>query len=163
MNGVDIAILVILGIFMLKGLLRGLIKELFSLVGLVAGSLVAFHFHPPLAQWLQESFGFAPLVCVISAFLSLFLVILTLFTAAGYVVSRSISLLLLDGVNLVAGGCFGLFQGVVTLALVLFGLSLGSLPDTLESQLRKSQLAPPFVELGKNMFTRGQEEIKKRL
>ena len=163
MNGVDIAILVTLGIFMLKGLLRGLIKEFFSLVGLVAGSLAAFHLHPPLAQWLQESFGLAPLICVISAFLSLFLTILTLFTAVGYIVSRSISLLLLDGINLVAGGCFGLFQGVVALALVLFGLSLGSLPATVSKQIDKSQLAPPFVTLGENMFTRGQEAIKKRL
>ncbi|PLX98004.1 MAG: colicin V production protein [Desulfuromonas sp.] len=163
MNGIDIAILVILGIFMLKGLLRGLIKELFSLVGLVAGSLAAFHLHPPLAQWLQESFGFAPLICVISAFLVLFLTILTLFTAAGYLVSRSISLLLLDGVNLVAGGCFGLFQGVVALALVLFGLSLGSLPDALHDRVERAQLAPPFVTLGENMFTRGQEAIKDRL
>jgi len=163
MNSIDIAILVTLGIFMLKGLLRGLIKELFSLVGLVAGSLAAFHLHPPLAQWLQESFGFAPLICVISAFLTLFLTILTLFTAAGYLVSRSISLLLLDGVNLVAGGCFGLFQGVVALALVLFGLSLGSLPDALDDRVDRSQLAPPFVTLGENMFTRGQEAIKDRL
>ena len=163
MNGIDIAILVTLGIFMLKGLLRGLVKEFFSLVGLVIGSLAAFHFHPPLAEWLQESFGFAPLICVISAFLALFLTILSLFTAAGYVVSRSISLLLLDGINLVAGGCFGLFQGVVALALVLFGLSLGSLPESVDTQVKKSQLAPPFVSLGEGMFTRGRDEIKKRM
>ena len=163
MNAIDIAILVVLGIFMLKGLFRGLVKELFSLIGLVAGSLAAFHLHPPLAEWLQESFNLAPLICVISAFLTLFLSILTLFTAIGYVVSRSISLLLLDGINLVAGGCFGLFQGVIALALVLFGLSLGTLPEALNDRIDRSELAPPFVILGENMFTRGRDVIEKQL
>jgi len=163
MNGIDIAILVTLGIFMLKGLLRGLIKELFSLIGLVAGSLAAFHLHPPLAQWLQESFGWGAKICVIGSFLALFLTILTLFTALGYVVSRSISLLLLDGVNRVAGGCFGICQGVIGLSLVLFGLSLGTLPSALGERIEHSQLTPPFVALGKSMFTQGREAIEKHL
>ncbi len=160
MNGVDIAILMVLGIFILKGLLRGLLKELCSLVGLVAGSLIAFHLHPPLAKWLQETFDFGPRVCVIGAFLLLFLLILAIFTALGYLLSRSISILLLGGLNQVVGGVFGLAQGAIALALLLFGLSLGSLPDALQSRLDDSELAPPFVNLGERVFSKGREVIE---
>ncbi|MGW8312271.1 MAG: CvpA family protein, partial [Desulfuromonadales bacterium] len=41
MNGIDIVILVILCGFLLKGLLRGLLKEVCSLAGLFVGAFLA--------------------------------------------------------------------------------------------------------------------------
>ena len=44
MSLVDIVILVVLGLFLLKGVLRGLLKEVCSLLGLVLGGVLAFVF-----------------------------------------------------------------------------------------------------------------------
>jgi len=152
MNVVDIAILVILGAFLLKGLLRGLLKEACSLLGLLAGAFLAFRFHAPLAEALSESFAFPLQICVIVSFLVLFLVAVLVFAVLGYLLSRVVKLLFLGGFNRVAGGLFGLVQGGVLLALVLFGLSTAKLPTSFDRAFRGAQLAPPFVHLGESLF-----------
>lgn len=152
MNGADIAILGILGAFLLKGLLRGLLKETCSLLGLLLGSFLAFRFHAPLAEGLSEAFAFPLQICVIVSFMTLFLVTVLTFAILGYLLSRVVKLLFLGGFNRVAGGLFGLIQGGVLLALVLFGLSMVQLPGPFDRVLKGSQLAPPFVQLGGAIF-----------
>lgn len=159
MNGLDIAILITLGVFTLKGLLRGLLRELCSLIGIVAGSFFAFYFHPPLANWLADAVDLPPRISVIAAFLVLFLVTVSLFAVLGYLLSQSISVLFLGGVNQVVGGCFGLAQGVVLLAVVLFVFSLGTLSDGLQAIYDGSELAPPFVDLGEAVFSRTRDTV----
>ncbi len=152
MNFVDIAILVILGGFIIKGLLRGLLKEVCSLVGLLAGAFLAFRYHAPLAELMVTSFGLPARLCVIGAFLALFLATVMFFGVLGYLLSRFVKLIFLGGLNRVAGGFFGLVQGGVLLAVVLFGLSLANLPSAMQRSLKSSELAPPFVELGEAVF-----------
>ncbi len=152
MNVVDIAILVVLVVFTIKGLLRGLLKELCSLLGLVIGGFFAFHFHGPLATLLQESFKLPLKLAVGIAFFALFVGCVLFFTVLGYLLSRFIKLLFLGGMNKVAGGFFGLVQGCLLLALTLFALSLGPLPATLGPMITRSHLAPPFVQLGQFVF-----------
>ncbi|NCC77397.1 MAG: CvpA family protein [Clostridia bacterium] len=54
MNSLDLVLLVILTLFALKGALRGLLREVCSLVGLLAATLVASSFYAPLASQLQQ-------------------------------------------------------------------------------------------------------------
>jgi membrane protein required for colicin V production len=151
MNGLDIAILIILALFVIKGALRGLIKELCSLLGLVAAAGIAFHYYVPLAKTLAEMSQLPMQLCVIIALILLFVATMIIFTVIGVVLSRFVRLLFLGGFNRVLGALFSLFQGVFVLALVLYGLSLTQLPSAVKSQFRQSQLRPPFVELGDAM------------
>ena len=48
MNLFDIIILVVLILFALKGVVRGLVNEAFSLTGLILGGWVAYRFYPAL-------------------------------------------------------------------------------------------------------------------
>lgn len=152
MNGLDIAILVVLGMFLLAGLIRGLLKELCSLAGLGVGAVLAFRFHGPLAQSLAESLRLPEKVCVIATFLALLLASILLFAILGALLSRFVNLIFLGGINRIVGGLFGLVQGTVLLAILLFGFSLITLPDFLQRQKEGSQLAPPFVRLGEEVF-----------
>lgn len=148
MNVVDIAVLVVLGAFAVKGLVRGLFKELCSLLGLLAGAFLAFRFHPPLAESLTLSLRVPVGVGTVAAFLLLFLATFIFFAVLGHLLSRFVRLLFLGGLNRVAGGVFGLVQGVLLLTLVLFALSLAPLPEGLQPVFRGSELAPPFIHLG---------------
>lgn len=152
MNVVDIAILVILTAFLVKGLMRGLLKELCSLVGLLGGAVLAFSFHGPLADLLVQSLRFPPSVAVITAFLALFLTTILFFAVLGHLLSKFVNLLFLGGLNRLAGGFFGLAQGVVLLAVVLFALSLRPLPGFLKPAFKSSELSSPFVHLGEATF-----------
>ncbi|MCD6525896.1 MAG: CvpA family protein [Desulfuromonas sp.] len=148
MNGLDIAILVILALFVAKGALRGLLKELCSLLGLVAAAAIAFRFYAPLAQYLADLSSMPLQLCVIASLLVLFVATMIIFAVLGVVLSRFVKLLFLGGLNRVLGAFFSLLQGTLVLALVLYGLSLASLPKAAQPYFKNSQLQPPFVQLG---------------
>jgi membrane protein required for colicin V production len=152
MNVVDIAILVILAVFLVKGVVRGLLKEICSLVGLLGGAVLAFSYHASLADLLVESLRFSPSIAVVTAFLALFLTTILFFAVLGHLLSKFVNLLFLGGLNRLAGGFFGLAQGVVLLAVVFFALSLGPLPGFLQPVFKSSELAPPFIHLGEATY-----------
>jgi len=152
MNGVDIAILVILAAILLKGLWRGLIRETCALIGLLLGAFLAFRFHALLAESLAQAFKFPLSICVIVSFLAIFLATVLVFAIFGHLLSQAVKLLFLGGFNRVAGGLFGLLEGGILLALVLFGISTTQLPGSFRRQLENSQLSPPFMQLGKATF-----------
>ncbi|HKK00904.1 MAG TPA: CvpA family protein [Desulfuromonadales bacterium] len=157
MNWFDIAILVVLAAFALKGLLRGLLKELCSLIGLVAGLYLALRFSTPLAAEMTQAFHLPQKLCSIVAFSLLFLATFAFFTVLGYLLSRFVKLVFLGGLNRVAGGLFGLVQGGLLLALALFTLSLSPLPKRVRPVFSRSQLAPPFVHFGAAVVHGGRE------
>ncbi|MCK5826035.1 MAG: CvpA family protein [Desulfuromusa sp.] len=153
MGLIDIAIVVILCIFLLKGVFRGLLKEICSLLGLLLGGVFAFTFHLPLAQFLQDTFNLPAQLCIWGAFLSIFLLVVVLFGVIGFVLNRFVKLVFLGGFNRLAGAIFGIIQGVVILSMIVLALSSSVAPKTVRGKLEKSQLAPPFATLGKSIFT----------
>jgi membrane protein required for colicin V production len=152
MNPVDVAILVVLILFLIKGLVRGLLQELCALLGLAAGIVVAFRYHGPLAQWLSEVLRLSAAAGVATAFFLLLLITVLLFAVLGHLLSRYVNLLFLGGFNRVAGGLFGLAQGVVLLSVLLFAFDRHPFPKALQPVLAASQLAPPLVQLGESAY-----------
>lgn len=153
MGLIDIVILVILSFFLLKGIFRGLLKEICSLLGLVLGGVFAFTFHLPLAQLLQDSFNLPAQLCVWGSFLAIFLLLVFLFAVIGFVLNRFVKLIFLGGFNRLAGAMFGIIQGVVVLSMIVLALNSSAAPEAVRNKVRTSQLAPPFVTLGASIFS----------
>jgi membrane protein required for colicin V production len=63
----------------------------------------------------------------------------------------------MGGLNRVLGALFSLMQGVLILALVLYGLSHSALPRAVESSFDASRLRPPFVEFGSDLVRHSQK------
>jgi membrane protein required for colicin V production len=160
MNGIDIAIIVILCGFLLKGLLRGLLKEVCSLAGFFIGAFLAFRYHGPLADALLKQVDLPTQIAVAITFTVLFLATMTFFLVLGFLLSRFIKLLFLGGFNRLIGGLFGLFQGVLLLAVVVFALSLQPLPWGMDKVMKTAYLAPPFVDLGEAVLEGSQRVLK---
>ena len=160
MNGIDVAILVILCGFLLKGLLRGLLKEVCSLAGLFVGAFLAFRYHGPLADALLERVELPTQIAVAITFTVLFLATMVFFLVLGFLLSRFVKLLFLGGFNRLIGGAFGLSQGVLLLAVVLFALSLRPIPWGMDKMMKKAYLAPPFVGLGGAVLKGSQRVLK---
>ena len=160
MNGIDIAILVILCGFLLKGLLRGLLKEVCSLAGLFVGAFLAFRYHGPLADALLKQVDLPAEIAVAITFTVLFLATMIFFMVLGFLLSRIVKLLFLGGFNRLIGGFFGLSQGVLLLAVLLFALSLRPLPWDMDKVMKKAYLAPPFVDLGDAVLQGSQRVLK---
>ena len=160
MNGIDIAIILILCGFLLKGLLRGLLKEVCSLAGLFLGAFLAFRYHGPLAEALLEHVDLPTEMAVAITFTVLFLTTMIFFLVLGFLLSKVLKLLFLGGFNRLIGGLFGLSQGVLLLAVVLFAVSLRPLPWGMDKVMKQSQLAPPFVDLGDAVLQGSQRVLR---
>ena len=160
MNGIDIAILVILCGFLLKGLLRGLLKEVCSLAGLFVGAFLAFRYHGSLAEALLKQVDLPAEIAVAITFTVLFLATMIFFMVLGFLLSRIVKLLFLGGFNRLIGGFFGLSQGVLLLAVLLFALSLRPLPWGMDKVMKQAYLAPPFVDLGDAVLQGSQRVLK---
>ncbi|OEU59167.1 MAG: hypothetical protein BA870_00525 [Desulfuromonadales bacterium C00003094] len=162
MNLFDIAILLLLACFILKGLLRGLLRELCSLCGLFGGLFLAVRYHAPLAELLMERVAWPSQLCVVIAFAALLLLTVIFFGLLGFVLSRFIKLLFLGGFNRVAGALFGLVQGGLLLTLVLYGLSHSPLPPQVNGLFEQSQLAPPLVRFGDTLLHQGGQVLQQQ-
>ncbi|MEZ4601529.1 MAG: CvpA family protein [Syntrophotaleaceae bacterium] len=162
MNLLDITILAMLAVFVLKGLFRGLLRELCSLAGLFGGLFLAVRYHAPLAELLVDVLGWPAKACIIIAFVALFLLTVVFFGLLGFLLSRFVKLLFLGGFNRVAGGLFGLVQGGLLATLVLFALNRSPLPQIARNVFDQSQLAPPFVRFGEILLQQGREAAGNR-
>lgn len=153
LNFLDIAIIVVWIIFLIRGMWRGLLREICSLIGLLLGAVLANNFYPQLGKMLREIFGVPQVVSSISAFLVIFLVTVMVFGLVGVLLSKVVKQLFLGEVNHLAGGLFGVGEGVVLVAIALFVVTgIAGTPRFLQPVLEKSELAPPLIELGKKAF-----------
>lgn len=157
MNAVDIAIVTVLVVLLLKGLWLGLLHELCALAGLALGTVLAVRYHVPLAEALPTWASLPPWLAKIACFAALFLLTLICFGLLGVLLSRFLKLIFLGGFNRILGGLFGLLQGVLLLALALYGLYL---TDWLKETRQESRLAPPFVALGEQVMTGGRQLLQ---
>ncbi len=160
MGIVDIGILVILAFFLIKGIVRGLLKEVCSLLGLVLGGVFAFSFYLPLAQALQDKLNLPGQLSVWAAFLIIFLTFVVVFAVIGFVLHRFVKMVFLGGFNRLAGAIFGIVQGVVVLSLLLLACSSSVAPETVRQMTQRSELGPPFVVLGDSILTGCRELIR---
>lgn len=160
MNGVDIAILGTLTLFFVKGVWRGLVRELCALAGVTAGAALAWYLAPSLGLSLGRLFHLEARNGIIAAGVLLFLVGILLFALVGLLLGKLANLPLIGGFNRVAGALLGLVEGVVVLAVVLCLLASNPFPKALAPHLRSATLAPPFVELGGTILQVGGETYR---
>lgn len=152
MSFIDIGILGVLVVFLAKGVIRGLLKEVCSLLGLVVGGFFAFTFYLPLAQTLQDSFALPAQLCIWGSFLAIFVLVVIVFAAVGFVLNRLVKVAFLGGFDRLAGALFGFVQGVVLLSMIVLALNSSVVPKSAQVMMRDSRLAPPFAELGESIF-----------
>lgn len=134
----------ILGLFLagllVRGWLRGFVRESLDLVGLVVGLWIAFRLSSPLGEFATDRFGVTPEVATIGTGILLFLLFGIAMSIAAHYLSRVMNLPGLNLINRIGG------TGVATawgIAIVLVIVSVGTLPlfDVWEQRLEDSTVA----------------------
>ena len=144
MTGFDYLVIGIMLISVLLGFLRGVVREVLSLLSWVAAFWVAKTFVLDMMPMLADVIPAYPLR-MFASFLLLFVVTLL----AAKLLTLSISSLLrglrLGGVDRFFGGLFGLARGVFLVALIVMLAGLTALPR--ETYWREAALSRPFETL----------------
>ena len=146
MSFFDITLIVILSGFALFGLWFGLVHTLGSLVGTILGSYLASRYYDVMAGWLMNLTGWGDNVSKVIMFIVAFILINRLVGVAFWLIDRLLSVFTkLPGVralNHVAGLALGLFEGILTLGLIIYFIERFPLGDTLMNTIASSLLAP---------------------
>ena len=117
MNWLDILILVTLIISAIGGLITGLIKTIFSLVGLILGVVLAGRFYVDFAGVL----GFLPgdRAPRIAAVIIILLAVMLAAALLGILLTKVISAVKLGWLNRMGGAVLGIFLGAIFVASLL--------------------------------------------
>lgn len=147
MSSLDVTIFVILLLFLVKGLWKGLIRQLCALAGIGLGIFLSWSLSATLGSELARLTGWSPRVSlVITGAMLFFAGVLALFVL-GFYLGKIAKQPVLAVINRFGGGLFGLVEGVVILSVVIYLLTLWPMVARKEG-VRNSTLAPPFIDLG---------------
>jgi len=113
----------VLGLFLagllVRGWLRGLVRETLDLVALVAGLWIAFRLGGPLGEFLNERFGVAPEVATIGGGVALFVLFGLAMSIAAHFLSTVMRLPGLNLINRVGGAGVAAFWGIAIVLVVV--------------------------------------------
>jgi membrane protein required for colicin V production len=125
----------------IQAFIRGLVREVFSLCGLVAGILAASWYYTRLADPLGR-FISNPAVACAAAFLAIAIGIMILAAILGRMVHATAHAVGLGFFNRLGGAMFGLLRGCLIGVAALMAIS-AFLPDV--GWIKNSRLAPYFL------------------
>ncbi len=162
MNFVDILIWAVLLYFLVKGFMKGLVKEACSLLGLLAGGWAAFKYHLHLAESLRPLIHLPQSVASVLSFIFIFLVMGLLFYFFGHLLTVVCKVMLLGGINRVGGVIFGLMEGAFLLCMVLYFCSSRPVPEKMRGWVARSKTAHAFVVTGREIVAGWEETTAKK-
>ncbi len=138
---IDIIILIVLAVFFITGVKRGLIKQALDILGIILAFLGAFYLAHYVAEYLEESIDLQYNISLILSAVAIFIAILLFFRVMGVCLKKLAEIALLGSLDRVGGGLFGLFKGVLLVSLLLIIALNIPLPDQYKKEIRDRPLA----------------------
>lgn len=141
MNALDWLLVAVLAYSTILAFMRGLLRELFSLAGLVAGILLASWKYPVLATKLTKFVSALPVADAV-AFLLIAVGVMILASLLGKLMRSTADAVGLGFFDRVGGAGFGLIRGCL-LGVAILMAAAAFLPQS--DSFKNSQLAPYFL------------------
>jgi membrane protein required for colicin V production len=150
MNLLDYIIIIAMIYLIVKGVLRGFIREIFSLAGIVLGIWLANLFQPQVTEFLKPFLPFPRYLPLISI-AGLFFCILILCNIMGWAIKLLFKKTLLGGVDRMLGACLAVAKGVFLTYIVLVMLTF--FIPTQTPLIAGSKLAPWIIKSYQSMIS----------
>lgn len=123
---------------LVRGWLRGFVKEALDLVGLVVGVWAAFRLSVPLAGFLSDAFGVSPEVARIGGGVLLFILISAGLSVGAHYLTKVMSLPGLTLINRAGGSAVAVGWGIAIIFVIASLLSVMPIPSGWRDQIRDS-------------------------
>jgi membrane protein required for colicin V production len=140
MNSLDIIILGIIGLTVAAGLIKGFIKQVLSISGVVIGYLVAVKLYEPVSGLISGSEESN--ATRIITFLVIFIICIVLSALGTKIAERFIEFAGITWANRFAGAGIGLMKGML-IVLVIVGVLSTFLPS--DARILKNSVTLPYL------------------
>jgi len=157
MSPFDILIAVIIGFCLIRGIFRGLVKELSSIVGVMAGYYAAYSYYAYLAKLLSKFLSFSAYSEIVS-FLLIFCAVFIIISMIGVIIKYLLSISFLGWTDRICGAGFGLIKGLL-ITFILFIAFTTFLPRD-NTIMKKSLLAPHLSYIPAKMIKIVNKDMK---
>jgi len=147
----DLSLIVLLLIFGVKGLLNGLIKEVFGLIGIIGGVFLASRYADKAGDFINSNIyhinNKASIYLI--GFLTILLLFWLLSLLTGYVFTKLVSLSGLGLINRISGFIIGAAKIFLLFSIVIFALrNINFFKNSIDSKLKNSKSYPYLIETG---------------
>jgi membrane protein required for colicin V production len=116
----DIIVFAFIGILTIIGLWKGLVKQLFGLLGVVAGYLLAMKFYQPCSKFFTSV---QPGTTKIMSFVTIFLASILAAHLIGWAAGRLLAISGLGFFNRIGGGLLGFLKGCIIVCIMVMVLT----------------------------------------
>ena len=151
MQFIDFLLLLITGGFALFGLWFGFIHTLGSLVGTILGAYFASRWFEGPSVWIAGMTDWDDNLVRVIVFIVIFLTVNRFIGFGFWIVDRVLSIVtrlpFLSSLNHLLGLLLGVFEGMITLGLIIFFIERFPLSDAIMFELAGSALAPTLADL----------------
>ncbi len=139
-------------------LMKGLVREIISIVALIGGFILAVLYYPVAGSWLVEFCKTESMACF-AGFLIIFLGCLLIGAIASFIVNRFVKAASLKWVDRLLGGVFGLLRGWAIASILVLALIAFPIRDNLISN---SVLAPYLLAGARAAVLMVPEKLKSK-
>jgi membrane protein required for colicin V production len=150
MNPFDFLILAILAYGLIRGVFRGLVREISSIVGVLGGFYAAYTYYRPLAK-LMSAWISNPVYLNILSYLAIFSGVVITVGILAVIIKYLLNIAYLGWVDRICGALFGLLKGVLV-SFVLFIMLTAFLPAG--APLIKNSTLSPHVATGSEVMAK---------
>lgn len=157
MNTLDIGICIIAGFCLVRGLFRGIIKEVTSIVGVLVGFYSAYTYYPLIGRWLSQLIANKSYLNIISFFI-VFTVIFFAIGFVGVVLKHIFRAASLGWADRVLGGAFAMVKAILIVSVLLLVLT-AFLPQNVPV-IRHSRIAPHVSAASEKMVAAVPVEMR---
>ncbi len=158
MNPFDVFTIIVIGYSIVRGLFRGLVKEVSSIMGVLGGFYAAYSYYPMVAKLLAGIIK-EPSYLNILSFLIIFCGILIIISILGVVIKYLLNVAFLGWIDRICGVGFGLIKGV--LIVTVFFIILTTFLSKGTPLIKNSMLAPHVIWMSERMVGLVSEDMKK--
>ncbi len=144
MNKLDIVFIAIISLTLIRGFLRGIVKELIGIGGIIGGFIVATNYYKFLIPYVDKFIDNKQVVVIISYAL-LFVATLLVIFFIGSILREILRNLSLGWLDKAGGAAFGFIKGVLISSMILLFLTLAISPNS--SLIGQSKLSPYITQI----------------
>lgn len=147
----DIFLLAPLLFGLVRGFMKGFIRELAAILGLFAGVFASYLLAEKVFKYFTAYFKEVDFELKIISYVIVFFGTILLVNFLASILTKTLKLIALNGINRIVGGLFGGFKWAVILTLLCFFLDRIQKNHTYfqKSTLRESQVYQRFLHYGK--------------